>query len=360
MIPRMNVALDGTPLSMPTGGIVRYTAELSRALAENFPEDNYWFISDQPFSMPTEEFRNLNRGIGPRHALERRWWTWGIQTAMIRLGIEVFHGTDFAVPYVPLRPSVLTLHDLSPWKDPAWHRGAERVRWRSPYLLGLGLATMIVTPSESVRRESVEHFRNIHPGKVITVPLAASSHFRPVAGPPRRAPYFLYTGTLEPRKNIPLLVEAWKEVRSQHEVDLVLAGRRREDFPELPALAGLHVLGPVPEAELPQLYSGAVAFLYPSFYEGFGLPVLEAMRCGAAVITTRGGAVGEVVGGAAVRLDARDVREWVGAMTIALTQPEWLCEWRRRALARSEEFSWARTARLTREVYDEAKQRFGR
>jgi glycosyltransferase involved in cell wall biosynthesis len=350
----MIVALDAAPLTLSSGGLLRYTSELSRALAENFPEDEYWLVSNQAFPMPPSTSANLRKGGGPRHWLERRWWLWGLNRELRRRRTELFHGTNFAVPYVPRRPSVLTLHDLSPWMDPGWHHGAGRVRRRTPLLLRLGLATMVLTDSEAVRRQAIERF-GLEPSRVAAVPLAAASHFRPIEV--RAAtPYFLYVGTLEPRKNIPLLIEAWREVRRQYPVELVLAGRRRADFPPLAVEAGLKLKGEVPDEELPTLYSGAVACLYPSLYEGFGLPVLEAMQCGAAVVASRDPAITEVAAGAAVQLDAREIRAWVETLTAALTRPEWLAEWRRKALTRARDFSWARTARLTRDVYDEARR----
>jgi glycosyltransferase involved in cell wall biosynthesis len=352
----MKVALDGTPLTLSSGGLLRYTSELSRALAENFPEDQFVLVSDQPFRMPGAQFANLKRGGGPRNILERRWWSWGIQRELARAGAELFHGTDFAVPYLPLRPSVLSLHDLSPWMDTGWHQAAGRVRRRTPYLIGLGLATMVLTDSEAVRREAMEWFR-IPPQRIVAAPLAASAQFRPVNAPPSRS-YFLYAGTLEPRKNLALLLETWREVRRQHAVDLVLAGRRRADFPELAPEPGLELLGEVADERLPALYSGALACVYPSLYEGFGLPVLEAMQCGAAVIASRDPAITEVCGGAALQLDVHDHGAWLEALSAAVSNPGWPQEWRSRALARSREFSWARTARLTREVYREAVSRF--
>ncbi|HWB95446.1 MAG TPA: glycosyltransferase family 1 protein, partial [Bryobacteraceae bacterium] len=262
---------------------------------------------------------------------------------------------DFAVPYLPRRPSVMTLHDLSPWMDPGWHHAAARVRRRTPLLIGLGIATMLVTPSEAVRRQAIARFR-ISPERVAAVPLAASPHFRPVPTPPADVPYFLYVGALEPRKNLPLLLSAWREIRKQHHIDLVLAGRRRADFPKLAPEPGLRIAGEVPEAQLPELYSGALAFVYPSFYEGFGLPVLEAMQCGSLVITSRDAAIGEVAGGAAIEVFGE--KELITALRTAIENPECAAQWREKALRRAAEFSWARTARLTREVYLEAQRRF--
>ncbi len=356
----MNVVLDATPLTVATGGTGRYTLELSRALAATFPEDEFTLISDQRFSAPPDAPANLSSARPPEGFLRRRWWSLGLPRELSRRQADVFHGTDFSTPYLPLKPAVLTLHDLSPWKDRGWHRAADRVRRRTPFLLSLGLATMVITQTEAVRREAVTSFR-LHPSRVVAVPLAASEHFRPRApGGPDPCPYFLFVGTLEPRKNVGAILSAWREIRKRHDVDLVLAGRRRADFPEVAPERGLRVIGETAEEDLPGLYSQAVACLYPSLYEGFGLPVLEAMQCGAAVLASRDPAILEVSGGAAVSLEARDVRAWVEAMRAALTQPDWLSGWRDRALRRAADFSWPRTARLTRAVYVEAIRRFRR
>jgi glycosyltransferase involved in cell wall biosynthesis len=282
---------------------------------------------------------------------------WGLQGEFTRLGIHVFHGTDFAVPYLPVRPSVLTLHDLSPWMDPTWHFESDRVRNRTPMLLRLGLATMVITPSEAVRQQALERFR-LQASRVVAVPLAAGSNFRPVPERSSRLPYLLYVGTLEPRKNLSLLLDVWREVRKLHPVDLVLAGRRRQDFPELAAEPGLHLPGLTLEEDLPKLYSGALAFVYPSYYEGFGLPVLEAMQCGAAVVASRDRDIAEVAGDAAILADANDRRGWVEALTSLLSQPDRLPALREKALARAAQFSWTKTAQLTREVYGQAAERF--
>jgi glycosyltransferase involved in cell wall biosynthesis len=340
-------ALDATPLTVPTGGVTRYTSELARALAAAYPEDRYWLLSDQPFAMPSPVPANLHKGNGPRTAAERRWWLWGLEREMMRRDVEVFHGTDFSVPYIPRRPSVMTVHDLSPWlsKD-----ASIRVRRRVPVLLRAHIPTMIVTPSEAVRRAVISRFR-IDQERVAAVPLAASSHFRPVEAPVPERPYFLFVGTLEPRKNIARLIEAWREVRKSEEVDLVLAGRVRDDFAAPAPEEGLRVLGAVPEEDLPRLYSGAAAFVYPSLYEGFGLPVLEAMQCGASVITSRDPAILEVSGGAAVHVDATDVRALAEAMRVRPVRRE-------ESLRRAAQFSWSATAKKTREVYDAAVRLF--
>lgn len=330
----MVVALDGTPLTLSSGGLRRYTEELINALRSEFPEDTYHVVSDQL--------------AHPTNALDRRWWSIGLPRTLLRLECDLFHGGDFAVPYLPVRPAVMSLHDLSPWMNPEWHKSAARVRRRAPILIGLGLAAMLIVPTRAIRDQAIDYFR-ISPARVAIVPDAAARHLQ------RREPwpgrYFLFAGTVEPRKNVPALVSAWRKLREQHEVDLIVAGRRRPDGPVIGAESGLHVLDEVTDEQLASLYSGAVALVYPSSYEGFGLPVVEAMQCGCAVITSRDPALIEVAGGAALHVDSDRLAE---AMEALLVDDEELQRRRDLSIRRAAEFSWERTARLTREVYVEA------
>lgn len=353
----MVVAIDATPLSVSSGGVRRYTEQLSIALGDRFPEDTYHLVSDQAFqpprAMPPNVFAHTEAAAT---LIDRRWWTLGLARTLSRLRCSLFHGTDFAVPYIPLRPSVLTLQDLSPWMDPLWHHGAERVRRRTPALLRLGIATMVITPTEAIRKQAMATF-GIHASRVAAVPDAAAPHLVPACSG-RAAPYFLFLGTIEPRKNVPALVEAWRIVRSRFPVNLVIAGRRRFDAPEIQVEPGLTLAGEVADDQLAHLYSGAIACVYPSLYEGFGLPPLEAMQCGCPVIASRDPAIVEVCGGAAIHVDATDVRALAQAMEWLLTNPGERRRRREMGLERAAQFSWKRTAVMTREVYVEAIRRF--
>jgi len=353
----MKIALDATPLSIESGGVRRYVEELSLALAESFPEDDFWFVSDQPFHAPTATARNLNVGRGPRNFLERRWWLCGLNAELSRLGIDLFHGTDFSVPYICLRPTVMTIHDLSPWMKPEWHATSHRVRRRTPVLLRRGLVTMVITPSEVIKEQAIERFQ-LDRNRVVAVPLAASSMFHRTGVVQVERPYLLYVGTLEPRKNLGFLLEIWRELRRMHGVDLVLVGRRRPDHDEIPPEPGLQIRGFVLDEELPQLYSGALACLYPSCYEGFGLPVLEAMQCGAIVVASKDPAVVELAGDAAILLNLDDKQAWLEMLSVLIKQPDRFQPLREQGIARAAQFSWSKTARLTREVYAEAVSLF--
>jgi glycosyltransferase involved in cell wall biosynthesis len=348
----VTIALDATPLTVSTGGVGRYTLELARALATEYPEDQYWLLSDQPFHF-AHASPNLRAGDGPWNFVERKWWAWGLNREMARRGVQLFHGTDYSVPYLRHRPSVMTLHDLSPWMNPEWQPDAARVRRRTPRLLRMGLATMVITPTETVRRAAIERF-GLAPDRVVAVPLAAADTLRPSSPLSFDVPYFLFVGTREPRKNIPRLIDAWREVRKTVAVDLVLVGRNHAALEE----RGLRVLGEVADSDLPALYSGALACVYPSLYEGFGLPVLEAMQCGTLVITSRDPAILEVSGDAAIHVDAEDTAALVEAMRAVAANSRGFDDFRQRALARAAQFSWQKTARLTRQVYESATRTF--
>jgi glycosyltransferase involved in cell wall biosynthesis len=353
----MRVAIEAATLALTSGGLARYTSELSLALAQCFPEDAYALLSDQPFRLRPNAPPNLEQAPGPRNAIERRWWLWGCEQAAARWGADVIHGPDFAVPYLSRKPSVMTVHDLSPWLNPAWHRSAARVCRRTPWLLRTGRATMVITPAESVRRQLLERW-HFNPDRVVAIPEAAPPWLLPVeaaASLASRAPYFLFVGTLEPRKNLETLIEAWRVVRRDREVDLVLAGRRRADGPDFAPEPGLQLSGEVADSALAGLYSAAVALVYPSHYEGFGLPVLEAMQCGAPVIASH--AVADAAGDAACYFCGAN--ELAEAMRRMASDAAWRNFWREKSLHRAAELSWKRTANLTREVYREAIHRFG-
>jgi len=318
----MRVALDATPLTVAAGGIRRYTEQLHRALAAEFPEDHYELLAPEP----------------------GRWWSRGLPAALRRGGFDVFHGTDFAVPYVPVCGSVMTVHDLSPWKDAPWRAASSRVRRRTPWLLRLGLARIVVTPTEAIRGEVAGHFK-FPPDRVVAVPLAADPAITNTGEP--RSNYILMVGTIEPRKNAGLAIAAWRELRRRGaDVELKLVGRNAAG---LGAEPGLSLEGAVPDSALPGLYSRALALLMPSHYEGFGLPVVEAFQCATPVIASRDPALMEVAGGAAIHPGSP--AEWAEAMA-SMLRPN---DWGARGLERSRAFTWRATARRMREVYESAR-----
>lgn len=334
----MNVALDATPLTVPTGGIRRYVEQLHTALVAEYPDDRFLLVSDQPPYAP------LAGSFSPR------WWSFGLNQVLDREQVQVFHGTDFSVPYRRARPAVMTVHDLSPWR---YADASPRVRRRTPWLIRLNRATLYITPSEAIRREMSSYFR-VPLDRIVATPLAASPEFRPT--PPESSlsasPYFLFVGTVEPRKGLDRILPLMPALHAETGAELWIAGRIRTPLPPTP---GVKLIGAVPDVQLPSLYSGAAAVLVPSLYEGFGLPVVEAMSCGAAVFTSSDPALVEAGGEAAVKLDSPE--QWCDAMLAALKNPEWIAGRRQASLQRALDFSWRYTARLTYEAYAEAQRR---
>jgi len=319
----MRVALDAEPIALTSGGLKRYVEELTRALRITYPEDSYLYLPE------------------PTNVLQRRWWLYGAERACAAAKVDVYHGTNFAIPFFSRRATVLTLHDLSPWHNPKWHAGrvVRRIRRRTPYLLSR--AGHVITPSQAIRSEAIKRFR-ISPERITAIPLAASDHFRPT--PQTMDPYFLFVGTQEPRKGLHLLLEAWRA--TGRKIPLRIAGRVRQDFPPLTPEPNLHLLGEVPDSDLPVLYTNATAVIYPSEYEGFGLPVLEAMQCGAQVITSTDPALLELTGDTAQHFTTAQ------ELTSLCSPGSWPVARREAARARAVQYSWRSTAQKTHAIYE--------
>jgi glycosyltransferase involved in cell wall biosynthesis len=209
----------------------------------------------------------------------------------------------------------------------------------------------------------------VDPARVRVVPEAAGPAFTPrppeslpalarrLGLPLDERPYVLFVGTLEPRKNLPLLLEAFARLRARLDAHLVVVGARGwldGDIMAARTNEAVHFVGWLGEDDLAVLYSHAGVLALPSLYEGFGLPVLEAMACGAPVVCSNAGPLPEVAGDAAVLLPPNDASLWTAALFETLTDRSQAAELRQRGFRRADTFSWRRTAELTREVYREA------
>jgi len=378
----MRIALDGIPLSELRTGVGHYTFELALALARICPLDSIELVSPRPFTSGVESLNetslppNLSFNYIAANVFERRWFVHGLPSHIRRTSIELFHGTNYEVAFRRICPSVLTVHDLSLILLPHTHlsRRVRRAKLRLPLMVRA--ATMIITPTEAIRHEVCHHL-GVAPEKVVAVPEAPRKVFRPsdrtgdedtLRNPGINASYFLAVGTLEPRKNLRSLVLAYRELigTSPHRPWLVIAGKEgwmlddlRTEIDRAGPDEHIHLTGYVSDAELRSLYSSCLGFVFPSLYEGFGLPPLEAMACGAPVIANRIPSLREVLGDAASFVDAENINELKSAMLGLIENPE------RRALLsdasrnRAADFSWERTAAMTRRVYETAVRKKG-
>ncbi len=331
----MRVWLDGTPLTAPNTGIARYTIELTSALRELHPEAEISFAA-----------RPANAGI-----LEGRWWSIGLSRRMRRENIDLFHGTDFAVPLFGRTPSVVTVHDLSPLRAREWHMPATALQVARRLPGAIERARVVITPSERVKEEIIERF-GASPAKIRVTPLAASDAFQPKPVLPG-APYLLYVGSGQERKNLGRLLTVYERVRKDTGIGLVLVGSHQDFTVQL----GVRRVMDVSDDALASLYSNASAFVYPSLYEGFGLPVVEAMACGAPVAVSRGTASADVAGDAAMLFDPASVEEMESALRTVLGRPEVAAGLRKKSIERAKCFSWKTTAMRTWEAYESALSR---
>lgn len=372
----MRIGIDGIPLATPKTGIGHYTFELARSLARLVPEDECQLIAPVPLDLGPHAHgngfpANLSTVYAPVNALRRRWWTIGLPLYIRRNGLTLFHGTNYNLPLWQRCPTVVTIHDLSLLLHADTHQEhlVRRARTRLPTMTRV--ATRIITDSESVKREICTHL-GAQPAKVTAVPLAPRRAFRPMdeseASAVRRRlgvedDFILFVGTVEPRKNLISLVRAFDELLRATDLrpQLVIAGPKgwltEGLFANVEWTARTDRIlftGYVSDEDLRGLYSSCRVSVYPSVYEGFGLPPLEAMACGAPVITSRIPVIMETVGTSARLIDPNDVRELTSALVELLTDPGARAHLSTVGFERAAEFTWERTAEMTLEVYREA------
>ncbi len=380
----MLIGIDGIPLKDIKTGVGHYTFELARSLALASPTDQLEIVS--PFSFfPGGYSEDPLDGWPPNLRLTqvkvnvwaRNWWTIGLPRYIKRRSFDLFHGTNFDIPLWKRCPAILTIHDLSDFLYPETHeaRGVWRARRRLPFMART--ATQIVTHSESVRREVIEHLQ-VSREKVIAIPAAARSVFRPL--PPDQTietrkrlgvedEFLLFVGTIEPRKNLIVLLNAYRELLSATELhpQLVIAGKKGwltdslfSSLRELGIEERVLFTGYLSDNDLCALYSSCRVFIYPSKYEGFGLPPLEAMACGAPVIASSIPSIREVTGETA-RLVAPAGSDDLAQAIVTLLRDE--NESQRLSVAglkRAQQFSWNRTAQLMLGVYHQAWEKYHR
>jgi glycosyltransferase involved in cell wall biosynthesis len=315
--------MDVTPLRLTRAGTARYIRNLRERL------------DVQPVAFG---------GAGRASVLARELWWYPFHLAAPARGTDVLHCTTY---YGPLRPrvaTVVTVHDLAVLRHPdAFPRWT---RTYAPFVVPrvVQAARRVIAVSEFTASE-LETLLRVPREKIRVVPNAVEDTFTP-DGPAAEGDYVLAVGTLEPRKNLAGAVEAAARIG----VGLRVVGARGWGGVEARG-ANVTWLGEVSDDELARQYRGALCVVFPSLYEGFGLPVLEAMACGAPVVTSAGGATEEVAGDAAVLVDPLDPAAIAVGLESAIARRE---ELRPRGLERARAFSWDESARLTQAAYEDA------
>jgi glycosyltransferase involved in cell wall biosynthesis len=361
----VRIAFDVTPLRAPQSGVATYTANLLQHL-ERYPHDQILPMAHRPMAISSN-----GSSSDHRLAINKTLWmqAW-LPLQLSRLEADVCHFTNSVGSWWTPCPSVVTIHDTTLWLFPKYHPRRRLLAMRPFIPLGAARARAIIAVSHATKRDVVRTL-GVPERKVHVIYEAPARHFRPL---PRTEAleavrrkyslpdaFVLYVGTIEPRKNLSRLLEAFELLRRDGfgSLALVLVGSRGwKDAPilrsaeRLGLCGAVRMLGRTSAEDLVALYNLADALAFPSLYEGFGLPVVEAMACGTPVVTSPNGSLAEIVGGAAELVDPIRVDSIAAGLRRVLSDP-----WRRAALreaglAQAARFSWETAAAQTRQVYE--------
>jgi glycosyltransferase involved in cell wall biosynthesis len=370
----LRIAIDAHSVGNKLGGNESYATNLIEALAEidNVNQYKIFVTTREARDRFSDRWPNFQvRATLPHTPFIRIPLT--LSAELRRNRVDVLHVQFTAPPFSPC-PVVVSIHDLSFEHLPQTFKRRSRMQLRMTVRRSARNAAQVIALSEHARMDLINTY-DLLPEKVNVVPLAAPAAFAPVRDDNELqrvrqtygidGDYILSVGSIQPRKNLRRLIEAYSVLRhAQPECklpQLVLVGKNAWLYDEtLRALkdtdvgASILLTGYVPESDLPALYSGALCFIYPSYYEGFGLPPLEAMKCGAPVIVGNRTSLPEVVGDAALMIDPFDVNAIAGAIQKMITDSEFRSELRVKGLERAKEFDWKETARQTLAVYRKA------
>jgi len=386
----MKIAIDISPLATrKRTGIPNYIFNL----CQNLPiadENNKYLLFGASFGyyqslqaatkeMRISKYPNMSARISrmPRAALRLMWKYVHAPSAesLVRQKIAVLHGTDRITAPPKKAKIVVTVFDLTPIKHPTYHTKGMISRYISDFPHLLKNADMVIAISNCTKNDIIEHF-DVAEERVRVTPLAANDDYKQISD--KNAidkiksiydidkDYILFVGTLEPRKNLVNLLKAYSILPDylKHDYALVLCGKKGwyyeeifETVRELKLENKVIFTGYVPDEDIPLLMNGAAVFVYPSFYEGFGLPPLEAMACGTPVISTNVSSIPEVVGDAGILVSPTDVEELSDAMLRVLDSETLKAQLSEKGLKQASKFSWRATAGKTMEVYNEVGSR---
>lgn len=370
----MRIAIDAHSVGTGLGGNESYATNLVEALAEIDATNQYTLYVTRAEAVErfSNRWRNFSvRATLPHTPLIRIPLT--LSAELRRHPVDVLHVQFTSPPFAPC-PVVVSIHDLSFEHLPQTFKRRSRTQLRMTVRRSARKASQVVALSEHARADILETY-GLRPEKVSVIPLAPPPHFGPVTnqGELQRvrqtydidSDYILSVGSIQPRKNLSRLIAAYSSLhRARPEVKLpklVLVGKCAwlydellRTINELDVCNSVILTGYVPQADLPALYSGALCFVYPSYFEGFGLPPLEAMKCGAPVIVGNRTSLPEVVGDAGMLVDPFDVDDIAQAIEKVISDSNLRLHLRVKGLERASLFDWRETARQTLAVYEKA------
>lgn len=370
----MRIAIDAHSVGAGLAGNESYATNLIEALAEIDSVNSYtlYVTRDEAVKRFSNRWPNFTvRTTLPHTPLIRIPLT--LSAELRKHPVDILHVQFTAPPFAPC-PFVVSIHDLSFEHLPETFNRRSRAQLRFTVRRSARRAARILALSEHARTDIIETY-GISPELVTAVPLAAANHFQRVDDIKELQrirhtygigqDYILSVGSIQPRKNLKRLIAAYASLLSTRAAgsvpQLVIVGKHAWLYKEtlraiekLGSSASVIVTGYVPEADLPGLYSGALCFVYPSYFEGFGLPPLEAMKCGAPVIAGNRASLPEVVGDAGLLVDPFNIDAIAAALGTVIDDPDLRSRLRAKGLNRARMFDWRETARRTLEVYQRA------
>lgn len=367
----MKITLTIDALSPTLSGIGRYCWELVQRIPALAHPDEVFFYRDAAIWKRPDVFISA----GPKRKVPGFLKKFQAKTQRQKVA-AAFRDTLIHSPNYFLPPQaeggIITVHDLSVFKFPETHPVERLNHFEREFSLSIARARLIITDTETVRRE-VCQFTGFPEERVVAVPLGVDARYRPQETSALQATlvhwglvaqgYALCVGALEPRKRIGEVIKVWRRLPDllRLQFPLVIAGPKgwlndeiEVDLARGQAEGWVRRLGFVPENLLPMLYAGARLFAYPSVYEGFGLPLIEAMASGIPVVATRSSCIPEVCGGAAALIEDGDEDALYAAVVNGLTNPDWRAEAHLKGLARSLDFTWDACAEKTYGAYQQA------
>jgi glycosyltransferase involved in cell wall biosynthesis len=363
----MRIGIDVRITYYTRGGISTYVLRLLRALAALDEETDYCVLHSRKDRRPPLPGPNL-RPVACWTPAHHRWERWALGMEVARLGLDLLHSPDFIPPAFGYRRSVITVHDLNFLYYPQFLTAESRRYYNDQIAWAVSRADHVLADSHATKADLVSML-DVEPEKVTVVHLAADPTYSPLAEVEARKVvakyglepgYLLFVGTLEPRKNLPGLLQAYRLLRDEGatRAPLVMVGGKGWLYDEIfERVETLHLvehvrfLHGVPDEDLPGLYSAAGVSTTPSFYEGFGLPALEAMTFGTPVVVSDRASLPEVVGEAGLLVNPDDPEDIALALTRVLTDETLRVRMRERGLTQAARFTWDKAARETLEVY---------
>jgi glycosyltransferase involved in cell wall biosynthesis len=374
----LRIAIDYTSAVNQSAGIGRFVRNLVHAVVANDPTDAFVLLHADPNPGREPAYPDASNVTRRVLRVNERWTNiiWHrlqvpIPADWLTGPVDLFHSPDFVLPPIRGARSILTVHDLAFLLYPECAEASLRAYLEKTVPRSVQRATYVVADSENTRNDVI-CLLGVPPERVTVVPGGVDPAFQPVEDPARLAalrreigldettPYILFIGVIEPRKNLVGLVDAFDILKARRPLPhkLVLAGKRgwlsdgtMERADRSPFRTDIIFPGFIPDGELPTLYSAAEAFAFPSHYEGFGLPVLEAMACGTPVVASRASSLPEVVGDAGMQVDPDDPERLASALELLALNPEMRADFRQRGFERAAQFSWDVAARVMLDVY---------